>query len=227
MSRSTHPDEFPGTVVAFGSMGVVTRLALQLVPEFDATQTVRLPAQPSTPCANANDRSRSTAAIRRGRAPRKPGRAHHAAVRGLRPWPTRAQTTDALIVGFDELLHSGDSFSVLLDWCACAPPRGVRPSDGASRPGDYGGMVVTRHFAPPGDAVLPAPRPPVAGLPPAELGLLPPLLGADVPMRATHTAASTDILFWYLSDARVRAALCGSFARPNCVVAAVRTATTR
>jgi xylitol oxidase len=40
ISRSTHPDIFPGCVVALGALGVVTSVTLDLVPTFEVAQTV-------------------------------------------------------------------------------------------------------------------------------------------------------------------------------------------
>jgi xylitol oxidase len=40
LSRERHPDSFPGAAVSLGALGVVTSLTLDLVPAFDASQTV-------------------------------------------------------------------------------------------------------------------------------------------------------------------------------------------
>jgi len=40
LSRKDNPSEFPGAVVALGSLGVVTRTTLDIVPRFDMTQVV-------------------------------------------------------------------------------------------------------------------------------------------------------------------------------------------
>jgi FAD/FMN-containing dehydrogenase len=41
VDRTSHPDTFDGSVVAMGSLGVLTRLTLRLVPTFDVEQQVR------------------------------------------------------------------------------------------------------------------------------------------------------------------------------------------
>lgn len=42
LSRDANPESFPGAVVAFGSLGVVTRLTLAIEPTFDVEQWVRI-----------------------------------------------------------------------------------------------------------------------------------------------------------------------------------------
>jgi xylitol oxidase len=42
LARDTDPEVFPGTVVALGALGVVTRLTLEIEPAYDMTQRVRV-----------------------------------------------------------------------------------------------------------------------------------------------------------------------------------------
>ena len=42
LSRTDNPDTFPGAVVNLGALGVVTRLTLNIQPDFDVSQHVFL-----------------------------------------------------------------------------------------------------------------------------------------------------------------------------------------